>query len=401
MAAAAAKKTAGNGRPSQFSRTSCGCPFFAIAAVGLFLLAWQQTQPQQIYAAAFSVERDRYLPYSSRATTAVVAFASRKDDGQADPNPSLVSDLPPELSKPSEREGTNSSSDTTATSTATVVETDSFLNFAANRTPLLAELLSLNEDNENDDDDAVPLVSPPAITTSPATVSGLEDSSRQLTTSWKERSSELVVVALATCTLVGFLGDLLSNYEWAQTLRYFWPLSLGVYYGLLWNKMFDARYASLRETAGLFSAISTYQGDDPRGLLLRLGYVFGGFSLFVGGLADAVLPVWMTGPNWITNAGLAPDCAVLLLLLSVGEEYYLGTATKKIAGERETKNSGKSGGQESLPVPSENMGANNDATTAMTPLLLRIALYAELYKLGESSLDEVFSGLQTLLSSST
>ena len=263
------------------------------------------------------------------------------------------------------------------------ISTEDFSVFAEKQTPLLAELLA----QKNDETDS--LVMAP---TSEATSASSQESTSQLTMPWMERSSEIVVVALATIALVGFLGDLLSDYEFVQNLRYFWPLSLGVYYGLLLNQanpQDSALRTARRKEFGLTTAFSpTATKDDPASLLLQIGYVFGGFGLFVGGLADAVLPVWMTGPNWITNAGLAPDCAILLLGLSVGDEYNL-FGTK---GNESTR-----GTSESL---TNSTTATNDTMNGMTPLLLRITLWAELYKLGEGSLDEVFSNLKVLLSAS-
>eukprot|EP00536_Pseudo-nitzschia_multiseries_P011999 jgi/Psemu1/326646/estExt_fgenesh1_pg.C_4370003 len=160
------------------------------------------------------------------------------------------------------------------------------------------------------------------------------------------RAEELVVTGLAATALAGILGDALANYEWIQTLRYFWPISLGAYYGLLWNHRLSADTEAFYDEFGTDAAAPVGNDkDDDRNVWLQLGYVFGGFGLLVGGLADALLPVWMTGPNLVTHAGLAPDCAVMLLALSV-------------------------------------------------------ALWAELWKLGESSVDEVLSVFQTMVSSS-
>ena len=84
---------------------------------------------------------------------------------------------------------------------------------------------------------------------------------------------------------------------------------------------------------------------------------------------------------------------------SVGEEYNLfGNDNNDERG----KDNLRSGDGESLLVASSSNSPNdNDPLAVMTPLLLRITLWAELYKLGESSLDEVFSNLQTLFLTST
>ena len=290
----------------------------------------------------------------------------------------------------------NPGSDATGTaddddaSLASAAEPDGFATFASRRTPLLAEVLARRNSGDHPPD------SLPAMTmmtgTPPPALEDPGEPQRPPPPRTMDRSPELIVVALATGSLAGILGDLLSNYEWVQTLRYFWPLSLGVYYGLLYNRAYDdadlARLSSARRRFGPSTAFTPRREDgggerdedDPAELLLQAGYIFGGIGLFVGGLADAVLPVWMTGPNWITNAGLAPDCAVLLLLLSAGETY---------------------GGLGRRSGTTSTMTTTTTPPGDMTPLLLRIALWAELYKLGESSLDEVVCGLQALLSAST
>eukprot|EP00531_Pseudo-nitzschia_arenysensis_P005305 CAMPEP_0116137872 /NCGR_PEP_ID=MMETSP0329-20121206/12473_1 /TAXON_ID=697910 /ORGANISM="Pseudo-nitzschia arenysensis, Strain B593" /LENGTH=272 /DNA_ID=CAMNT_0003632803 /DNA_START=499 /DNA_END=1317 /DNA_ORIENTATION=+ len=242
-----------------------------------------------------------------------------------------------------------------------------FSDFAATKTPLLAELL------EQETETTLPSKEVP----------------------WKEQSSEWVVVGLATFALVEILGDLLSNYEWVQTLRYFWPLSLGIYFGTLWNQANDTDEAlrqKILEEFGPAAAFSPKDDQDWKSLFLQLGYVFGGFGLFVGGLADALLPVWMTGPNWVTNAGLAPDSAVLLLALSVADEYTL-------FGKKENQDDTKLLGSSAASTTSTTKTVTN-ATTA-TSLLLKIAIWAELYKLGEGSLDEISTNFQTIISSST
>lgn len=391
--------------------------FTFVVVVGLVLCVWQPP-----HATAFSVGRNNKDDFLSTRTTTVTSFASLKaKGGNNNPGRSAVSEM-----KRSESEGNENNTDGTTTTTTSVASqhvadvsasvvdttpstttpgTDGFSGFAANQTPLLAELLALNKNDENDS--ALLASTPPSIvdhtTTAPTTSINTVVSSRnedddndsvQMIKPWTERSSELIVVALATCALIGILGDLLSNYEWIQNLRYFWPLSIGAYYGMLWNRAYSEKDASLLKAAraefgpsvAFTPTAASASGDN---VLLQVGYVFGGFGLFFGGLADAILPVWMTGPNLITNAGLAPDCAVLLFVLSVGEEYNL-------FGNDNNNERGKDNVASSSNSPND-----NDPLAVMTPLLLRITLWAELYKLGESSLDEVFSNLQTLLLTST
>jgi len=344
-----------------------------VSAVAVAALAWQP--PQAIGFSLGPRGGDRL------SDTITVAFASPQEN-EDEKNDNNIGSATTTESQENDITIADTTADTTMDNTR-AISTEDFSVFAEKQTPLLAELLA----QKNDESDS--LVMAP---TSEATSASSQESTSQLTMPWIERSSEITVVALATVALVGFLGDLLSDYEFVQNLRYFWPLSLGVYYGLLLNQA-NPQDSSLRTARrkefGLTTAFSpTATKDDPASLLLQIGYVFGGFGLFVGGLADAVLPVWMTGPNWITNAGLAPDCAILLLGLSVGDEYNLfGTkGNESTLGTSESSTNSTTG--------------TNDTMNAMTPLLLRITLWAELYKLGEGSLDEVFSNLKVILSAS-
>jgi len=232
-----------------------------------------------------------------------------------------------------------------------------FSSFSATETPLLADLLA----------------DPPEKNGEPPMA-------------WHEQSSELVVSGLAVIALSGILGNLLSDYEWIQTLRYFWPLSLGVYYGMLWNhynESDDFESKASYEEFGPGAARSSASNKHP---LLQLGYIVGGLGLFVGGLADALLPVYITGPNLLTNAGLAPDCAILLLTLSVGEHYGW------IGGGRKVK---------TTTTRNEIVASTYTTLESRMPLLLKVVLWAELYKLGEGSIDEVVSTIQTALLSTT
>lgn len=280
---------------------------------------------------------------------------------------------------------------------------DRFSVFASEQTPLLAELLATQTNNGESDDknersggDNSSLPSAPPRAGSAATTADNPGTEAPafVYSSLRQRSPEIAIVGLATVAVSGILGDLLSEYEWVQALRYFWPLSIGVYYGTLLNQAADGnsggngRLARMRQEFGPDVAVnpdasadddcdgepsSSSSSSSSSNPVLQLGYILGGAGLFLGGLADAVLPVWMTGPNFLTHAGLAPDCAVLLLVLAVGEEYL-------VRGPRTN---------------------DNDNTITMTaPALMKIVLWAELFKLGEGSLEEVFGIFQTAISSS-
>ena len=395
-----------------------------IAATASLALAWQPPHLPAVFIGR------RYDGSSSRRAKRVsLCSLGSKTNEEKNPKPDtsesnnpfddseMMKDFTPTSPAASSKATAKVVSATDLDTVSASVATEDFSDFAANQTPLLAELLARN----NTERRTIPMDSEllSSRDTEPDASSSLEEGLATRIVAWQEGSSELVVVGLATCALVGILGDLLANYEWVQTLRYFWPLSLGVYYGTLWNKA-NEKDASLRratiEAFGPSAAFSPseYSDNDHSndkdgaiGLLVQIGYVFGGFGLFFGGLADALLPVWITGPNWITNAGLAPDCAILLLLLSVGDEYNLFANRNgdNSNGNNNSNNNNNMTDGNRLPEKNGFTDASNDASNGamvgMAPLLLRITLWAQLYKLGEGSLDEVFCNLQTLLSAST
>jgi hypothetical protein len=158
--------------------------------------------------------------------------------------------------------------------------------------------------------------------------------------------SESIILLLGSSALAIGMGDVFVRFEFLQDWRYCWPL-LGSLY--VWDG---------------------FVKDDKNQLLLfslkgsgwsRLTAIVGGVGLLVGGAYDAFMPVWMTGPNIISNAGISQDSAVLLILLSAAAF-----------------------------VAEDNSKANNKNPTRM---LLQMTLLAELYKLGESSIDELLSNV--------
>ena len=150
----------------------------------------------------------------------------------------------------------------------------------------------------------------------------------------------LGLIGIATTGLVSSYNNLLIDYEWMQTWRYTWPL-VGLFFvyevytsfaqdfnllpsasssssssiemnikgnnninqGNIEIENFNAMEDLARETISL-------QCDRP--IWFRLLAMIAGASLVIGGAADAFLPVYVTGPNLITTAGLAPDAAAFL-----------------------------------------------------------------------------------------
>lgn len=170
-----------------------------------------------------------------------------------------------------------------------------------------------------------------------ATMSGDTDDSSAVTS----RLSEFLILILGSTALSIGMGEMLTKYEFFQDWRYLWPL-IGVLY--MWDGISSSQ-----------GARPLFIGNSSR--WMQYTAVAAGLGLVIGGAYDAFMPVWMTGPNIVTNAGIGQDSAMVLLLLSAG----------------------------SFVQPSSFREYNP------TRLLLEITLLAELYKLGESSIDELLS----------
>lgn len=166
------------------------------------------------------------------------------------------------------------------------------------------------------------------------------------------------------------LTDLLAHWEWFQAWRYAWPFGIGLLYCVAPPRL------------GL--------GPKQRWTAAVLG-----FGLVVGGAADAFLPVYVTGPNVLTAAGMAPDAALGLFFLTF---YQIMVVTSSSQSEEEaaarditSSNQGTSPISEAslddLLVPK----GNATTTQILSPTyFMQVLLLAELYKLGEGSFDEVF-----------
>eukprot|EP00532_Pseudo-nitzschia_australis_P011592 CAMPEP_0168213334 /NCGR_PEP_ID=MMETSP0140_2-20121125/4742_1 /TAXON_ID=44445 /ORGANISM="Pseudo-nitzschia australis, Strain 10249 10 AB" /LENGTH=455 /DNA_ID=CAMNT_0008140183 /DNA_START=266 /DNA_END=1634 /DNA_ORIENTATION=- len=285
---------------------------------------------------------------------------------------------------------------------------DSFSSFSSRETPILAELLLL-DDNKPDTPNGgsslfPPIESFPAKTTTTTTISNIASSPW-----WRsERSSEILVAGLAVGAFSNILGDLLANYEWVQTLRYFWPLSLGLYYGLLWNhaSTHDSNPLDAEEQRKAF--YEEFGPDAANSGIYSNTNTNTNIAVVCGGVGGRPAPGVDDGPNLLTHAGLAPDCAVLLLAMSMGENYFSGSSNMSSNNIDDNDDESKNSDQKEVtnaPLMSSSTRATNSSSSNSTtiigsmPLLLKIALWAELYTLGGSSVDEVFTAVQTALSS--
>lgn len=144
-----------------------------------------------------------------------------------------------------------------------------------------------------------------------------------------------VSMSAATITLHQLIADATAQHEWLQSFRYVWPLVLGPSYALTGVTYF-ARSDLLRRTVPRRGAWGLWwppaRWCDPSALLVgSTGAIFvvAGIGMFVGGLYDAFAPVYVTGPDVLTRAGIMPDSAAALLLATaavvVPSELYAFT----------------------------------------------------------------------------
>ena len=194
------------------------------------------------------------------------------------------------------------------------------------------------------------------------------------------RISTLTINLLATAGCVSLMNMALMEWEWLQTLRYAWPFALGglfLYQGLfaLWRLALyddddDDESSRQRSTPPLRLALSLLKpsnGSSSSTSLqsswwLPVTVAVAGAALMVGGAADAWLPVYVTGPNLFTAAGLGPDAAAYLLAVTLWQS---------------------------------SAKTNN---TAPVSHLRTILLAAQLYILGAGSLDDIVSQTTVIVS---
>jgi hypothetical protein len=164
--------------------------------------------------------------------------------------------------------------------------------------------------------------------------------------------SQVVIMGLGTLSVSVMIGGLLVQLEWLQDWRYFWPLVGGLFVADPMLSIIsgdgERQYSSL-----LPFSLSTNAG-------VRMLSIVGGLFLVFGGAYDAFMPVWQTGPNVFTIAGIGQDGAVMLLIVST------------------------------VSILQDFWKAESSSSTRM---LLQIILLAELCKLGESSIDEIVSAI--------
>jgi hypothetical protein len=158
------------------------------------------------------------------------------------------------------------------------------------------------------------------------------------------------------------LSELLEQFEWMQSWRYVWPFGIGALYMLLNTSGSSTNIISSRSS----SSATITQSLVGTTLISRAIFFFLGLGLMVGGAYDVWMPVYETGPNVMTAAGIGQDAAMGLFGVTICQILH-----------RQQRQ------QQRLQLQP------NDAAPTASQTVLHILLLAELYKLGEGSFDEL------------
>mmetsp|Transcript_57632 Transcript_57632/g.62266 ORF Transcript_57632/g.62266 Transcript_57632/m.62266 type:complete len:403 (-) Transcript_57632:204-1412(-) len=374
----------------------------------------------------------------------------------------------------------------TDTDTDTDCNTNAAATFLSSKTPLLAELLLINQQIKSNGVDPNSLVDVLSTTTTVSLSSPTSSSTcgtlfpvssslqQQQQQEQKKQQPMMMMPSLSSLSLLsgvsiltscccglfaavyglsGVVGVMLTQYEWVQTWRYIWPLFIGLYFWydayllLLASSSLSSSSSMLSpqqqititntdaspdtatntaattrtstafhsKTNGITSTTTiTTTTVHPNTLVVVFLKAIVGIGLVVGGLADAVLPIWVTGPNLVTHSGMGPDCAVLLLGICLGEDvvqvlYNLGNNNSN-NDNNNNDNDNDNGNDNGIVNNTQRKIMNvialsptyssmasmamSSSSSLLLLLLLRITLWTELYKLGESSFDEIMSFFQ-------
>jgi len=193
---------------------------------------------------------------------------------------------------------------------------------------------------------------------------------------YSEVSPVALVFSLGTGTFLicAALQGLLHQYEWFQTYRYLWYLVGGLY---AWDGIVSPPDTTEHDGAAALPTLYGWDGPEWARRLARTLAVLAGGGLVVGGACDAFLPVYVTGPNLFTSAGLAPDSAAFLLLYTAAA-FFLdakkGSEELLEAGDRES--------------PTAELFLRDIRSKKVFPTAL---LLSQLYILSEGTFDEIFS----------
>jgi hypothetical protein len=185
------------------------------------------------------------------------------------------------------------------------------------------------------------------------------------------RLSYAALLLFGTVVASNLLGALLYNSNAVQEWRYWWPLTGVVYVAQAYQNLSEKDFGGKSVPLLPFPIISVW-ANILAGLC--------GIGLVVGGAYDAFMPVWMMGPNVVTEAGIGQDSAVALMLLTA---YSVLNCTTSARSFKDTDSGIHSWCSPHFPNSAQ--------------LLAQIALLSQLYILGDGSINailaDVFSAL--------
>jgi hypothetical protein len=206
--------------------------------------------------------------------------------------------------------------------------------------------------------------------------------------SQQQKLTNLAILGLGTYAMTTGMAQLLVQFEWFQTWRYVWPFGLGALFVLegvlpimtvssssIRNENADRNSTPIQHALPFRNYASWWQSAA----------VICGAGLVVGGAYDAFMPVWETGPNILTSAGIGQDSAAALLLLSiyaiVFEQDASGSEGEGDIGSDESGNS-----------------TERNASFSNMYLLLQMTLLGQLCVLAEGSTEEIMTRIGDILS---
>ena len=167
--------------------------------------------------------------------------------------------------------------------------------------------------------------------------------------------SENLILLLGSSSIAMLFSIGLSSFELLQDWRYSWCL-IGILY----------------ISDGLYNSAPLLVPSAPKKIFNVLEIVCG-MGLLIGGAYDLFMPVYMTGPNVFTNAGIHQDSATVLLGLTFYK--FATTSSVKVSSTK-------------IPLFSKLVP---NKMQSYDWKLLQMILLAQLYILGESSIDELLS----------
>lgn len=188
-----------------------------------------------------------------------------------------------------------------------------------------------------------------------------------------------ILVALGVCMSVfsAALSSLTTQFEWFQSFRYSWPITLGLVFVAAGVTHFTvaAEYKNIYPYPGAWGGLWKLPGSaDFHVAWTGAAELVGGLGLLVGGLIDWLAPVYLSSPNLVTAAGLESDCAAALYLLTwavTPANIFMFTHGAKLPMEVEGY----------VPI-----------SFHVVRFIMQVVLLGFLYQMGEGTFDALLAG---------